>query len=120
MASNLIRTFDIREQIMEKYLIEIRHGGDSASCLESIQSFLSSRSHYVTSVEWGCPEGENKAWLIIKTGNSSDALRIIPAAYRQQAKITRLHKFTIKELDRAFIHHNQLPFQWSAGAKGKA
>ena len=78
---------------MEKYLIEIKNGGDSASCLQSIQSFLSSRTHFVTSVEWGCLEGEHKAWLIIKTSNSADALRIIPAAYRQHAKITRLHKF---------------------------
>lgn len=85
---------------MEKYLIEIKNGGDKISCLRSIQSFLSSRSHYVTSAEWGCLDGEHKAWLIIKTSNSADALRIIPAAYRQHAKITRLHKFKTKEIDR--------------------
>lgn len=90
---------------MEKFLIEIKNGGDTASCLRSIQSFLSSRSHFVTSVEWGCLEGENKAWLIIKTSNRSDAMRIIPAAYRQSAKITRLHKFTGKEINEAMLEH---------------
>lgn len=85
--------------LMEKYLIEIKNGGDKASCLRSIQSFLSSRAHYVTSAEWGCMEGENKAWLIIKTSNPADAMRIIPAAYRQHAKITQLHKFKDKEID---------------------
>lgn len=84
---------------MEKFLIEITNGGDKASCLRSIQAFLSSRTHFVTSVEWGCIEGENKAWLIIKTSNREDALRIIPAAYRQNAKITRLHKLSEKEID---------------------
>lgn len=103
------------EQIMEKYLIEIRNGGDSASCIRSIQSFLSSRSHYVTSVEWACLEGEKKAWLIIKTANSADALRIIPAAYRQHAKITRLHKFTIREIDQTFMQANQIPFHGFSG-----
>jgi hypothetical protein len=88
---------------MEKFLIEIRNGGDRASCLRSIQSFLSSRTHFVTSVEWGCLEGEHKAWLIIKTSNREDALRIIPAAYRQNAKITRLHKFTSKEIDETML-----------------
>jgi len=88
---------------MEKYLIEIKNGGDKASCLRSIQSFLSSRSHFVTSVEWGCIEGESKAWLIIKTSNSKDAMRIIPAAYRQNARITRLHKFTGKEIDESML-----------------
>ena len=89
--------------IMEKFLIEIRNGGDTASCLRSIQSFLSSRTHFVTSVEWGCLEGEHKAWLIIKTSNRDDAMRIIPAAYRQNAKITRLHKFTGKEIDETML-----------------
>lgn len=84
---------------MEKYLIEIKNGGDKVSCLKSIQSFLSSRTHYVTSAEWGCIEGENKAWLIIKTSNRKDALKIIPAAYRQHAKITKLHKFKDREID---------------------
>jgi hypothetical protein len=109
---------------MEKFLIEIRNGGDKASCLRSIESFLSSRSHYVISAEWGCLEDEHKAWLIIKTGNSADAMRIIPAAYRQHAKITRLHKFKAKEIDRAFLDHlgpvsgkenDQLPFHGLSG-----
>ncbi len=95
----------IKVKCMEKFLIEIRNGGDRASCLQSIQSFLSSRTHFVTSVEWGCIEGEHKAWLIIKTGNREDAMRIIPAAYRQNAKITRLHKFTGKEIDESMIEH---------------
>ena len=90
---------------MEKFLIEIRNGGDTASCLRSIQSFLSSRTHFVTSVEWGCLEGENKAWLIIKTGNRADAMQIIPAAYRPYAKITKLHKFTGKEIDESMLEH---------------
>ena len=109
---------------MEKYLIEIKNGGDRASCLRSIESFLSSRTHYVTSAEWGCLEGEHKAWLIIKTTNSADALRIIPAAYRQHAKITRLHKFNGKEIDQAFQdtretipgeNHLQPPFHGLSG-----
>jgi hypothetical protein len=103
---------------MEKYLIEIKNGGDKASCLRSIQSFLSSRSHYVTSAEWGCLDGEHKAWLIIKTSNSADAMRIVPAAYRQHAKITQLHTFKGKEFDEALLdypksspkqNHVQLP-----------
>jgi len=90
---------------MDKYLIEIKNGGDTASCLRSIQSFLSSRTHFVTSVEWGCLEGEKKAWLIIKTGNKADAMRIIPAAYRKTARITKLHKFTGKEIKDNWLSH---------------
>lgn len=91
--------------MMDKYLIEIKNGGDTASCLRSIQSFLSSRTHFVTSVEWGCLEGEKKAWLIIKTGNKDDAMRIIPSAYRQNARITKLHRFTGKEIKETMLNH---------------
>ena len=96
---------DFEPIIMEKYLIEIRNGGDRASCLRSIESFLSTRSHFVTSAEWGCLEDEHKAWLIIKTSNSDDVMRIIPAAYRQHARITHLHKLKEKDIDQAMLDH---------------
>lgn len=88
---------------MEKYLIEIKNGGDRVSCLRSIQSYLASRTHYITGAEWGCIEEEHKAWLVIKTENREDAMRVIPAAYRQFAKITRLHKFTGKEINASMM-----------------
>jgi hypothetical protein len=91
---------------MGKFLIEVKHGGDKNSCLLAIQSFLASRSHYVSSVEWGCLEGERKAWLIIKAENKETALRILPAAYRQNAKITEIHKLTLKEIDQAVINQH--------------
>ena len=71
----------------------------------TINTILSFKQELILSpcVEWGCIDGENKAWLIIKTGNSDDAMRIIPAAYRQNAKITRLHKFTGKEIDETML-----------------
>ena len=46
--------------------------------------------------------------LIIKTSNPSDALRIIPAAYRQHARITQLHKFKSKNIDQV-LHDLDLP-----------
>jgi hypothetical protein len=92
---------------MEKYLIEVKHGGDKSSCLLAIKTFLASRSRYVSSVEWGCLEGEQKAWLIIKAENKETAMRILPSAYRQNAKITEIHKLTLKEIDQAVM--GQLP-----------
>lgn len=91
---------------MEKFLIEVLHGGDKESCLLSIQSFLAARSHYVSSVEFGCLEGEHKAWLIIKTKSEKDAMRVIPAAYQQNAKITKIHKFTRKQIDESLLDYS--------------
>lgn len=83
---------------MSKYIIEVTHGGDKTSCIRSIQVFLSSRNHYVSSAEWGCNNEENKAWLIIESENKEAALRILPAAYQHSAKITKLHRFSEKTI----------------------
>jgi len=81
---------------MRKYLIEVQHGGDISSCLRSLKAFLRPRKHLVMSVEWGCFDEENKAWLIVKTKNQEDALQIVPSLYRKNAKITRLQKFSME------------------------
>ena len=83
---------------MEKFLIEVAHGEDKASCKQAIRVFLSSGSHFVTKAEWGCMDGDHKAWLIVEIENKEAAMRILPSAYQQNAKITQLHKFSIEEV----------------------
>jgi len=84
---------------MEKYLIEVPHGGDKASCSQAVQVFLNSGSHFVTHAEWGCMDGDHKAWLIVETDSKDDAMRILPSAYRRDAKIIKLVRFTRKDLE---------------------
>jgi hypothetical protein len=92
---------------MDKYLIEVPHGGDKASCERAIQVFLSSGSHFVTHADWGCLDGDHKAWLIVETETKEQAKRILPSAYQLKAKITKLHRFTRQEMDGAVMdsHH---------------
>jgi len=81
---------------MRKYLIEVQHGGDKKACLRSLKAFLRPRKHLVMSVEWGCFDEENKAWLIVKTNSPEDALQIVPAIYRNYTRIARLQKFSME------------------------
>ena len=93
---------------MEKFLIEVPHGEDKASCLRAIQVFLRSGSHFVTHAEWGCMDGDHKAWMIVEVEDKKSALRILPTAYRRNAKITKLHRFTREEIgepDNLLEHH---------------
>ena len=92
---------------MEKYLIEVPHGGDKTSCVRAIKIFLSSGSHFVTNAEWGCTDGEHKAWLIVEVNNKEEALRILPSAYRVNAKITKINKFTREQMDIAVGDYHQ-------------
>jgi len=88
---------------MEKYLIEVPHDGDKASCSQAIQVFLASGSHFVTHAEWGCMDGDHKAWLIVETENKREAMRILPSAYQQHARIIRINKFTRKDLEGSLL-----------------
>ena len=77
--------------------------------MRAIQVFLRSGSHFVTNADWGCMDGDHKAWLMVEVENKETALRILPAAYRQGVKITRLHRFTREEIgepDDLLEHHS--------------
>ena len=83
---------------MKKFLIEVPHGEDKASCKRAIQDFLRSGSHFVTHADWGCMDGDHKAWMMVELENKEQARRILPAAYRQKATITMLHRFRREEI----------------------
>ena len=87
-----------KQKIMEKFLIEVPHGADKGSCMRAIQVFMNTGSHFVTHADWGCMDGEHKAWLIVEVEDKEAARRILPAAYQQKAKITKLHRFTREEI----------------------
>ncbi len=84
---------------MEKFLIEVPHEGDKASCVRAVQIFLASGSHFVTHAEWGCQDGDHKAWLIVEIENRDAARRILPSAYQAKAKIIKINKFTRKDME---------------------
>lgn len=84
---------------MSKFLIEVPHGEDKLSCLRAIQVFLNSGSHFLTHADWGCKDGEHKAWLVVEVDNKESARQILPPSYRSEAKIVSLNKFTRDEMD---------------------
>jgi len=83
---------------MAKFLIEVPHGADKAACNQAIQIFLQTGSHFLTHADWGCMDGEHKAWIIVDVNSREDALYILPPVFRSTAKITLLTHFTAKDL----------------------
>lgn len=83
---------------MKKFLIEVPHGSDKHACDEAIKIFLQTGSHFLTHAEWGCLDGEHKAWIIVEVGSKDEARFIIPPLFRSIAKITELTTFTAKDI----------------------
>jgi hypothetical protein len=90
---------------MKKFLIEVPHGADKDACNQAIQVFLQTGSHFLTHAEWGCLDGEHKAWIIVDMESKEDARFIVPPLFRSTAKITELTTFNAKDFLEADNYH---------------
>lgn len=90
---------------MSRFFIEVPHQEEKEECLRVIQIFLSTGSHYLTNAEWGCEDGDHKAWLMVEVESKKEALQIIPPAFRSQAKIVKLGKFSIEAIEKMIQEH---------------
>lgn len=90
---------------MPRFLIELPHETEEVACARAIRVLLTTGSHYLTHADFGCTDGEHKAWLIVEVDTKEEARAILPAIYRPQAKIVKLNKFTVEELDELIRHH---------------
>jgi len=83
---------------MPKFLIEVEHEASKNACYNAIQVFLQTGSHFLTHADWGCLDGEHKAWIIVDVPKKEDALFIVPPVFRSIAKITQITTFTAKDI----------------------
>lgn len=79
---------------MPRYLIEVPHEAKKEACDRAVKVFLETGSHFMTHADWGCSDGEHKAWFVLEVGDKEEARRILPPMFRLQAKIVELKKFT--------------------------
>lgn len=91
---------------MARFLIEVPHKAEKVACAQAIKVFLSTGSHFLTKADWGCMDGEHKAWIIVDDMESKEQARsILPSAFRSKAKIMTLSKFTMEEIDEILLQH---------------
>jgi len=90
---------------MAKFLIEVPHEAEKRACLRAIQILLQTGSHYLTNAEFGCYDGEHKAWVMIEVDSKEQARGILPPVYRSRAKIVNLSKFKLEEVDEMLRLH---------------
>jgi nicotinate-nucleotide pyrophosphorylase len=89
-----------------KFLIEVPHEPTMIACVRAVEALLKSGSHFVTRADWGCKDGEHKAWIIVEVENKDEARAIVPPAFRSDAKIVQLNSFTIEEMESIARQHN--------------
>lgn len=90
---------------MARFFIEVPHEAEAVACARAIKILLQSGSHFVTHAEYGCGDGVHKAWIMVDMESKEAARAIIPPAYRSQARIVQLTKFTLPEINDILRHH---------------
>jgi hypothetical protein len=75
------------------------------ACLLAVKVLLSTGSHYLTNADFGCHDGVHKGWITVEADSKEEARLILPPAYRKQAEIVQLTKFSLKELEEIERQH---------------
>ena len=88
-----------------RFLIEVPHEAETAACARAVDVFLKTGSHFLSHADWGCKDGEHKAWIIVEVDSKEDARRVVPPAFRSGAKVVRLNSFTIEEIAEILRQH---------------
>ena len=90
---------------MARFLIEVPHEDEVAACARVVAAFLRTGSHFLTRADWGCKDGEHKAWIVVEVDTKDEARGIVPPDFRSRAKIVQLNAFTLQEVEEVLRHH---------------
>jgi len=83
---------------MSRFLVEVPHEAGAAECIRAIEIFLRTGSHFLSRADWGCLDGDHKAWMIVDVESKDEARAIVPSAYRADARIVQLNTFTAAQV----------------------
>ncbi|MBI1796365.1 MAG: hypothetical protein HYR74_04870 [Candidatus Eisenbacteria bacterium] len=90
---------------MARFLIEVPHEPEMAACARVVKMFLSSGSHLLTRADWGCMDGDHRAWIVVDVADKNEAMAIVPPALRSAARIISLNQFSLSQIDAILSKH---------------
>lgn len=92
---------------MPKFLIEVPHDAETLACARVVQVFLATGSHFLTNAEWGCTDNVHSAWIIVDVDTKDEARAIVPPAFRSDARIVKLTRFRMEQIEATIRRHTQ-------------
>lgn len=94
---------------MARFLIECSHEADELTCARVVKLFLASGSHLLTHADWGCMDGDHRAWIIVDVPDKHAAMAIVPPPLRPTANIVGLNQFSLDQIDAILKKHTSAP-----------
>jgi hypothetical protein len=90
---------------MQRFLIEVPHEAEAVACARAAQVLLRTGSHFVTHADFGCMDGDHRAWIVVEGESKAEVRNILPVPYRANARIVGLNKFSLEELETLIEKH---------------
>jgi hypothetical protein len=90
---------------MPKFLTESPHEPERLACARVVEIFLKTGSHFLTHADWGCKDGEQKAWIIADVDSREEPRSFLPLGMRSPAKIVQLNCFAMEEIEEVLHDH---------------
>jgi len=84
---------------MPRYLVEADHPPDPLACIRAVRDILRMGSHFTTHAEFGCSDGVHTGWILIEAASHAEARQVLPPRDREGARVTRLRRFRLDELE---------------------
>ncbi len=88
-----------------RFLIEVTHEPTTVACARAVEAFLKTGSHFLTHADWGCRDGDHRAWIIVDVGSKDEARAIVPPAFRSQTRVVQLNAFSLAEVEDILRQH---------------
>ena len=79
---------------MATYYIELPHTPEE--CVAAIKEI--NRLGYIQHFEWGCKDGHHIGFFRMDAEDENDPFRILPPFIRRNAKVIKVNKFTLEDI----------------------
>jgi hypothetical protein len=90
---------------MTRFLLEVPHEAEPVACAQAVAVLLRTGSHYLTNADFGCKDGDHRAWIIVEGEDKNEVRTLLPPLYRARARIVALNKFSLAEVDEQLRLH---------------
>jgi hypothetical protein len=84
---------------MARFLIEVPHESEAVACIRAVEILLRTGSHFITHADFGCYDGDHRAWIIVVVESGDEARNTVPVEYRAQARVVKLNRFTLDDIE---------------------
>lgn len=88
-----------------RFLIEVPHEASTVACAKAVELVLTTGSHFFNRADWGCRDGDHRAWIIVDVDTRDEARALVPPALRSHAKIIQLNTFSLEEIQNLLRQH---------------